>query len=375
MNKINLLEPDITRVEKKELKNAIDKNYISTFGDITNKTKDVIKHLINCKYLELSNSGSSALILAIKSIIKGRNELIITSNYTFIATINSIIHCGHKPWIFDVEDKYFSIDFDKLEKTLRTETYFKNGYTYNIHSNRKISCILIVFFAGIMPDLNRLLKISRKYNLKTIIDCAGSFFTLVDNHNLLQKIDIAITSFNGNKSITAGSGGAIFSNKSKFAKIFNHLIDNSKINKTYAHLDFGFNFKISNLHSSILLGQLKRYDEIYKKKKYIYNYYSEKIVSNNYNFLKTKDLIWQNFIILKSNINKFNFLKKANKKGINLKDFWIPMSKQYKIKKFMLFDKDISLTKKLERIIPLPSSSFLKKKELDKVINFLNNYK
>ena len=111
------------------------------------------------------------------------------------------------------------------------------------------------------------------------------------------------------------------------------------------------------------------------KKKYIYNYYSEKIVSNNYNFLKTKDLIWQNFIILKSNINKFNFLKKANKKGINLKDFWIPMSKQYKIKKFMLFDKDISLTKKLERIIPLPSSSFLKKKELDKVINFLNNYK
>ena len=375
MKKINLLEPDISKIEINEIKKALQNNFISTYGNISEKTKEKIKHITKSNYVELSNSGSSALILAIKSLKLQKEEMIITSNFTFIATVNSIMHCGHIPWIFDIESKNFSINLDKLNETLNEETYFKKGGLYNKKLKKRISCIIVVFFAGIVPDLNKLQKIAKKFKLKVIVDCAGGFFSLIENKEILKKVDITITSFNGNKSLTAGSGGAIFSNKLKYAKIFSNLIDNSKSKKPYYHLDFGFNFKISNIHSAILLGQLKRYKEIKSKKNKIKQFYDQKLSSKHFKLIKSKNTLWQNCIIIDNKINKAKLIYKANLKNIMIKEFWVSMINQKKIKRHMFFDKKIQLKDISDRILPIPSSTFLKKKELLRIVKFLNNYK
>ena len=374
MKTINLLEPDISNIEKKELWRAIKNNYISTYGNISKEAKNKIIKLTNCKHVELSNSGSAALLLAIKSLNLKKEELIITSNYTFIATINSIIHSGHKPWIFDVEDKYLSINLENLENTLKKETYLRSDGIYHKKLNKRVSSIVIVFFAGIIPDLKKIRKIAKKFKLKIIVDCAGSFFSLIEDKQLIKSVDMIITSFNGNKSLTAGAGGAILSNKAKFAKIFKHLIDNSKTNKPYYHLDFGFNYKISNLHSSILLGQLKRYKEIKNKKNKIKTFYNRELKSNKFKLIKSDNTIWQNFIVLDNKVNKSNLIKNAIKKKIMLKDFWVPMRDQKLLKKEMIFSKKLKSNSFLKRILPIPSSSFLTKKDLKRVVNFLNFY-
>ena len=117
MNKTNILEPDIS-IKEINLVNKTSKNQISAFGDFPRLTVKISK-ISNSKYVTLTSSGSAALLLAIKSLSLREGDLIITSNYTFIATINSIIHTNCKPWIFDINQKDYSIDLDKLEKTLK----------------------------------------------------------------------------------------------------------------------------------------------------------------------------------------------------------------------------------------------------------------
>ena len=310
---INIMEPFLTKLEKKHLLKTFDNNEISVFGNTTTRVKKKLSSITNCSNITLTNSGSSALILGLKSLDLNENDLIITSNYTFIATINSIIHSNLRPWIFDIDREFYSIDLDNLENILNKDTYKRNGLTYHKKTNQRVSAIMPVF----LWNNTRFKKIKNnfeKFNLKIISDCAGGFIQLKYNTDLIKFSDILVTSFNGNKSITSGGGGAIFSKNKKYYKKFESLSDNSKIGK-YVHDDFGFNFKMTNLHASILLGQLKRIDEIILKKKNINNFYKKNLNSAKFDLIYSKDVMWLNLILVKKLKNKktiINDLKKEN---------------------------------------------------------------
>ena len=368
------MEPFLTNLEKKYLLKTFNKNEISVFGNTTTKVKNKLSSITNCSNITLTNSGSSALILGLKSLDLNENDLVITSNYTFIATINSIIHSNLKPWIFDVDKEFYSIDLDNLVNILNKNTYKKKGHTYHKKTNQRVSAIMPVFFCGITPDLKKLKIIAKKFNLKIISDCAGGFIQLKYNRDLIKFSDILITSFNGNKSITSGGGGAIFSKNKKYYKKFENLSDNSKIGK-YIYDDFGFNFKMTNLHASILLGQLKRIDEIITKKKKISNFYKDNLNLTKFDLINSKDIMWLNLIIIKKLKDKKKIINNLKKKNIHLEKFWVTMDNQKKIKKnFLLTPCPVSnfISKK---VLVLPSSSNLKIKELKRITNLINNFK
>jgi len=367
------MEPFLSKVEKKYLIKTFNENFISVYGNITRKVKNKITKITKCPNVTLTNSGSSALILGLKSLNLKDDDLVITTNYTFIATINSIIHTKLKPWIFDIEDKNFSIDINNLEKIINNDTYKKNGFIYHKKTNQRITAIMPVIFCGIIPNLKRIKLISKKYNLKIIMDCAGSFIQLTKNNDLIKISDIVITSFNGNKSITSGGGGAIFSNKKKYFKNFDKLSDNSKIGK-YIHSDFGFNFKMTNLHASILMGQLDRISEIIKKKKFINKFYKKNLNSKKFELIKSKDIMWLNLIKLKNYKDKNKLINNLKKHNIFLERFWVTMNNQKKLKKKMLFTACPVSNLVSEKVLVIPSSIFLKTKELKKITDLLNKF-
>ena len=371
---INIMEPFLTKLEKKYLLKTFDNNEISVFGNTTTRVKKKLSSITNCSNITLTNSGSSALILGLKSLDLNENDLIITSNYTFIATINSIIHSNLKPWIFDIDREFYSIDLDNLENILNKDTYKRNGLTYHKKTNQRVSAIMPVFFCGIIPDLKRLKIISKKFNLKIISDCAGGFIQLKYNTDLIKFSDILVTSFNGNKSITSGGGGAIFSKNKKYYKKFESLSDNSKIGK-YVHDDFGFNFKMTNLHASILLGQLKRIDEIILKKKNINNFYKKNLNSAKFDLIYSKDVMWLNLILVKKLKNKKKIINDLKRKKIFLESFWVTMSNQKKIKKNFLLTPCPVSNSISKKIIVLPSSSYLKVEELKRITKLMNDFK
>ena len=372
--KIKVMEPHLSNLEKKYLFETFNNNQISVFGNMVEKVKNKIIKSTNCQNITLTNSGSSALILALKSLDLDNNDIIITSNYTFIATINSIIHAGLKPWIFDTETENFSIDIDNLEKILIKNTYKKKNFRYHKKTHQRISAIMPVMFCGIVPDIKKIKSVSKKFNLKIIIDCAGGFTQIIKNKDIIKLSDIVITSFNGNKSITSGGGGAIFSQNTKYFKKFEKLADNSKIGK-YVHNNFGYNYKMTNLHAAILLGQINRMKFIIKKKNFIHNFYKKNLHSKKFDLISAKDTMWLNLIKIKNLKNKNKLVNELLKKNIFLERFWVTMCNQKKIRKNFLLTPCPKSDYISERIVVIPSSTFLGLKELKKITNLLNNFR
>ncbi len=373
MKKIsNNIEPFIGNEELKSLRNAIKKKEISTYGSITKKFEDKISNFTNYKYTISVNSGSSGLFLAFKSLNPNKDEIIITSTYTFVATINSIVASGCKPWIFDVDENNLCLNLDKLSKELNEKLIKKGKFYYHKIYKKKVIAICPVIFSGLEINLNKLKKIALKFNLKIISDSAGAFGLFKNQKNFSSYVDINVISFNGNKLLTTGGGGTISTNNYKVYKSIKSYSSNCTTKSKYIHHDNGFNMRMTNIHASIGIAQLGKKNKIFKLKRKICSVYLKGIKNNKIKTLcKIKDIPWVFPIITQNSFikNKIkNYLKENN---INLNEFWIPMHNQ-PFKEKMIFSNFNNIDKLKNRILILPSDINLKLSVVKKITDKLN---
>ena len=380
MKTYNLHEPKIYKNHLLIIKKILRKNEISTFGNYPEKCAEKIKSLTDLRYVVLLGTGSSSLLAAFRSIGLKRDDLVITSNYTFIATINSIKISGGEPWIFDTQKDGYNLNLSLIEETLKRQTYKKGNYFYFKKNRKRIYSICPVYVNGKLQDYKRIYKIAKKYNLKIINDCAGSFLTLCKNSNLLRFSDITISSFNGNKSPSSGMGGCLISNNKNYYLYSKNFSNNFSIKKKYLHTDYGFNIRMTNLHSALLYSELKSIKNTIKKKSMITSYYKSFIQENKRVKLLLPDskneVLWINkLIFLKDNDAKkmIIFLKKNN---IRTDNFWITMNQQPFLKKKILYEKKSSNNSEnfSKKVVPLPSSPFLEKKDIRNISNLINKF-
>lgn len=368
----NNIEPFIDNLELKNLKNALQKKEISTYGSFTKKFEDKISHFTNYKYTIGVNSGSSGLFLAFKSLNPQQDEIIITSTYTFVATINAIIASGCKPWIFDIEEKNLCINLEKLSSELNKNLVKKGKFYYHKIYKKKVIGICPIIFSGFDLDSKKLKKIAAKYNLKVITDSAGAIGLFENKKNFSNFSDINVISFNGNKLLTTGGGGTVSTNNYRIYKSIRSYSSNCTTKSKYVHHDNGFNMRMTSIHASIGLAQFKKKNKIFKLKKKISNTYLEGIKNLKIKTIfKKKDIPWVFPIIAKnfSVKNKIiNYLKKDN---IILNEFWIPMHDQPFKKKMILSSFD-NINRLKNRILILPSDINLKLSIIKKIINRLN---
>ena len=376
----NLHEPLIEKKHKLVLKQVLAKNEISTFGNYPEKCSLKIKSLTKSNYVVVVNSGSSALLVSFKSIGLKKNDLVITSNYTFIATLNAIRISAGEPWVFDTYKNSCNLDLNLVEETLKNKT-FKKGKFYFLKKNKKrIYCICPVYVNGIIQDYKRIYKIAKKYNLKIINDCAGSFLTLCKNNDLLNFSDITISSFNGNKSPSSGMGGCLITNIKRYFVFSKNFSNNFSTNKKYLHNNYGFNIRITNLHAAILFSELKTINKLIKKKLEITKNYNKFInASNKLSFLlpdSRREVIWINKLICKKTIDADKIIYFLRKNNIFTNNFWITMDKQPFLKKKIIFEKKLKNNSKIysNKIVPLPSSPFLMKKDIIFISNLINKF-
>ncbi len=380
MKKYNIHEPIINRSHFLSLKNVLKKNEISTFGNYPEKCSRLIQSLTKSNYTVMLSSGSASLLAAFKSIRLKEDDLVITSNYTFIATLNAIKISGGDPWVFDTYKDNHNLDLDLLEKTLKKKTYKKGNFYYLKKNKKRIYCICPIYVNGKMQDYKRIKKIARNYNLKIVNDCAGSFLTLTQNPKIINFSDITISSFNGNKCPSSGMGGCLITNKRDYFKFSKSFANNFQYKKKYLHSNFGFNTRMTNLHAALLFEELKLTIKLIKKKNEITSNYNLYLKKNfKFNFLlpdSKKEIIWINKLICKKNNHArkiINFLRQNNVKTDN---FWITMDQQPFLKKKILFEKNLNNNSKIysDKIVPLPSSAFLQKKDIINISNLINQF-
>ena len=360
-----LHNPYFDQKEYKYLKRCISSTFVATTGEFIKKFENSLKKLTKSAHVITVLNGTIALKVCLEVLgIKKNNEVLVPS-LTFVGTVNAIKHAGGNPHFIDTDRKTLGVDCKKLDDYLKKITIKKNGYTFNRKTKNKIFAIIPVHVFGKIGNMNELKRISKKYNLKIIEDSAealGSSFKGIHSGNFGH---LGILSFNANKVITTGSGGAILCNSKKLNNKIRHLVSTAKVNHPFKflHSAVGWNYKMNNLSSALGQAQLEKFNRIYSyKKKLRRNYeincknFSDLIFLGDPKDCKSNN--WLNVI----EINKINLrerdkiLNLLNKNNVNCRPVWRLM---HKLNMFKNSPKsDLSNALRLERsIICLPSGA------------------
>ena len=363
-NKIGLHEPSFNKKDLDNVKKCVQSTFVSTSGKFIQKFEKKIKEITKSKYVVSTNSGTSALHIALKCVGVTENTNVIVSPLSFVASVNSIRYNNSDPIFLDCEKENFSLCPVILKEFLMGQTYRLNKNLYFKKNKKKISAILVTHVFGSSAKIDQLLKISKEFNIPLVEDSAESLGCFYNKIHLGNFGQIGILRFNGNKIVTTGAGGAILTNSKKLYNESMHLIRVAKKKHLwdFNHDQVGYNYRISNLSASLGYSQLDRLNSILKKKKILQNKYRELFKESKYfNFVdfdkinKLRSNYWLNGIILKKKSKKTKILNYLNKKGFYCRPAWRvlcdlkPFKKYYRYKIKNAYDLEKTL-------IFLPSS-------------------
>jgi len=361
----SLHEPYFCGNEWKYVKKTIDENYVSSIGTFVNKFEDQIKRFTKSKYAIPVVNGTAALHLSLVACGVEVSDEVLVPTITFVGSANAITYSGAIPHFIDSEFKTLGIDPLKLEKYLEKITVKKGKFYFNKKTDRRIKAIMPVHIFGNICQIDKILKIAKKYNLAVIEDAAEAFGSFFKNKHAGTFGLAGCFSFNGNKILTTGGGGAIITNNKNLAKKIKHLSTTAKINHRweYIHDAVGYNFRMPNLNAALGSAQIENLNKFLKSKRKLFLiYYKEFLKVNDVRLIKnpefSKSNNWLNTIFIKnSSIKKRNkILILAHKNQIFLRPVWKPLHTLKYLNKMPRMNLDAAI-KIYESCINLPSSA------------------
>ena len=365
--KCSLHEPWFDRSEIKYLENAIKQNSVSTYGKETKIFESKIKKYTGSKYVYCMINGTSGIHLSLYLMGINHDSEVLIPALNYIASANATVYLGGIPHFIDVEEKTLGPDPVKLNAYLNNIAKIKNGVCYNKKTNRKIKILVLTHIFGHPSNLKEIIKVCKKFKIKIIEDAAEGLGTFYKKKHVGTFGTMGVLSFNGNKIITTGGGGAILTNSKKIAKRIESVSKNSRIKHAweYKYNELGFNYRMPSINAQIGIAQIKKIKKFLNLKKKLFKKY--KLAFKNIENVKIfeepddcKSNYWlQTLILKKPNINLQKYiLSETNKKGYGTRPVWNLVSKSNHLKKFprMRLKTASSLEK---RIINLPSSPFL----------------
>ena len=364
---LNLHEPDLNADEVKFLKSCILTNEVSAAGKFVGKFENEISKLTKSKFVIATNSGTSALHVAcILMGVKEKEEVIIPS-FTFVAAANAVMYCSAIPHFVDIEDQSFGINAAKLKRYLSEITIVKKGICINKLSGRRIKAIIPVHIFGHPIKIKEIINVAREFNLSVIEDAAEAIGSYYKSTHVGKFGDIGILSFNGNKTITCGAGGAILTDNKYLADQARHLISTAKKSNSYnyIHDKLGFNYRMPNINAAIGFSQIKRIKKILKKKRKLFFLYNKIFKKQKYFKLLSepkycKSNYWLHTILINKKFSHLTtqIINDLNKVDIRVRPGWELMTN---LKYFNTCPRmETSIAKEVsKRIINIPSSSFL----------------
>ena len=362
-----LHEPTFSNEETKILNKTIKSKFVSSAGKYVADFENKFKRYVKSNNAIAVVNGTQAIFISLKICGVTKNDEILVPALTFVGTVNAINYTGATPHFIDSEINSFGVDSKKLENYLNRISFIKNGKCINRKTKKRIKAILPVHIFGHACDIENILRIAKKFNLKVIEDAAEALGSFYKNKHLGTFGDIGCFSFNGNKIITTGGGGMIVLKNRNIAKKIKHLTTTAKLKHKweYDHDEVGYNFRMPNINAALGLAQLKKINFFLKAKRKLYQIYLKNFsnidgVKLLKEPLKSKSNYWLHTIVLdKNKMKKKNkILKLLHKNKIFCRPVWKLISdlKPYKNCPKM----NLSGSKEIyKRSINMPSSSHL----------------
>lgn len=280
---IPLSVPNFGPREAELASEAITSGWVSTSGGKVTEFEEALSRYVGMDRAVACNAGSSALHLAAMAAGITRGDEVIVPTLTFIAAVNPLTrYLGAEPIFIGCDDS-LCIDPDAVEQFCRTHCELRDGKLYNKTTGAHVKALEAVHVFGNMADMVRLTEIARRYGLILIEDATEALGTRYTAGPFAGKFagtigDIGCYSFNGNKIITTGAGGAVVSNHADWLEHAKHISTQAKADLLqFLHDEVGYNYRMTNVQACLGLAQLERLEGFIAHKKELYDHYVEKL--------------------------------------------------------------------------------------------------
>jgi dTDP-4-amino-4,6-dideoxygalactose transaminase len=265
VSRIYLSPPSIGESEKVAVAHALDSGWVAPIGPEIDTFESELAIQAGRSHAVALTSGTSAIHLGLLSLGVVPADEVIVPTLTFGATAFAVIHAGARPVFLDVEEESWNLDPNLLESELKLRAT----------TNRLPAAIVPVDVFGRTCDYESILRISQRYEIPVLVDSAESLGAMHGNSPAGSMGEAAIFSFNGNKIITTGGGGALVTDDAEIAQKVRHWSTQSREPfPWYQHEEIGYNYRMSNILASIGRAQLKRLPDIVLRRREIKDRYA-----------------------------------------------------------------------------------------------------
>jgi aminotransferase in exopolysaccharide biosynthesis len=361
---IPLHVPTFNGNEKKYLNECIDSTFVSSVGPFVDEFEELMNQITKTKKTTAVVNGTAGLQVALGLVGVKKNDEVITQALTFVATANAIAYSNAHPIFLDVDLDTMGLSPNAVDDFLEEHGELREDGCYNKKTGRKIAACMPMHTFGFPVHLDELLIVCNRWKIPLVEDAAESLGSEYKGKPTGSFGEVGVFSFNGNKIVTSGGGGAITTNNIELGERAKFLTTTAKEPHPYeyVHNELGYNFRMPNLNAALACAQLEQLDLYLNKKRSLANRYEKFFSSKGIKFRtetkNTKANYWLMCIELENSKERDLFLESTNLNNVMTRPIWksmdfLPMYKNCQ--------KDELLnTRFLEaRIVNIPSSVIL----------------
>jgi len=273
---VPLSVPEIRGNEWEYVKECLDTGWVSSVGSYVERFEKMVAAQAGTEYAVATVNGTSALHISLLVAGVRPDDEVLVSTLTFIAPVNAIRYAGAWPVFIDAEPTYWQMDPSRVLDFVEHQCEWSNGELRNRKTGRRVSAIIPVHILGHPVDIEPILTIARKYNLKVVEDSTEALGSTYRGKSPGSLGDVGCFSFNGNKIITTGGGGMIVTDREDWAKKAKYLTTQAKDDPIeYIHGEVGYNYRLVNVLAAIGCAQMEQLASYVEKKRAIAGRYQQ----------------------------------------------------------------------------------------------------
>lgn len=372
---IPLAVPDLTGNEKKYLDDCIDTTFVSSVGEYVTRFEGMVAEATGSREAVAVSAGTTGLHAALHAAGVRHGELVIIPAFTFIASANAVRHCGADPWLMDVEGSDWCLGPEFAAEEIRRCCEEREGGWYHRESGRRVAALMPVYTLGNIPDMAGLRAVADRYGLPLIADAACAVGATYNGGPLGALADLSVLSFNGNKTVTCGGGGAVVGKDKGLTGLVRHLTTTARVWPDYDFDMAGFNYRMTNLQAAVGCAQMERLSSFVEAKRKVRRYYETELgelAEDGITFFPATEgsSCWFSGIVLPEG-ERLEAAKAVcsglKEDGIEARTFWKPVHLQEPYRDCPRSDMGVS-EGLWERIVTLPCSTNISEEELERVV-------
>lgn len=330
-DRMSLHAPVFTGNERAYVLDAIDSTYVSSVGEYVSRFERMLREITGARHAVACVNGTAALQVALHLAGVEKGDLVLTQALSFVATANAVAHCGAEPVFLDVDSDTLGLSPVALRDFLQTQCESKAQGCMHKSTGRRIAACVPMHTFGLPCRIQELAELCVQWGIPLVEDSAEALGSYASGKHCGTFGLLGTLSFNGNKIVTTGGGGAILTDDAELGKKAKHLTTTAKQPHAWAfmHDSVAWNYRMPNLNAALGCAQLERLDEFVRIKRARVQAYTDMCLEAGWSIVPelpgSHSNYWLCAVLLADRAERDAFLEASNAAGVMTRPVWEPL--------------------------------------------------